>query len=67
MASPKWTRRTFRAREAVAMGEKILVRREGVVGQLVINNPERHNAVSEEMWEAIAAGWRRWRRTIWCG
>jgi enoyl-CoA hydratase/carnithine racemase len=49
-------RRTFRAREAVAMSQKILVRREGVVGALVINNPERHNAVSEEMWEAIAAG-----------
>lgn len=34
--------------------EKILVRREGRVGYLVFNNPERHNAVSLEMWERAA-------------
>ena len=31
----------------------ILTRQEGPIGWLVINNPERHNAVSYEMWQAI--------------
>ena len=30
----------------------MLVRKEGAVGHMVFNNPERHNAVSMEMWEA---------------
>jgi enoyl-CoA hydratase len=32
--------------------DKILSRKEGGVGILTFNNPERHNAVSLEMWEA---------------
>ena len=32
--------------------EKMLSRREGRVGYLVFNNPERHNAVSLDMWAA---------------
>jgi enoyl-CoA hydratase/carnithine racemase len=32
--------------------DKMLSRKEGGVGTLVFNNPERHNAVSLEMWEA---------------
>jgi enoyl-CoA hydratase len=36
----------------MAATDKILARREGRVGTLVFNNPERHNAVSLEMWEA---------------
>ena len=32
--------------------EKMLSRKEGGVGYLTFNNPERHNAVSLEMWEA---------------
>jgi enoyl-CoA hydratase len=32
--------------------DKILARKEGGVGILTFNNPERHNAVSLEMWEA---------------
>jgi enoyl-CoA hydratase/carnithine racemase len=31
---------------------KMLARKEGGVGTVVFNNPERHNAVSLEMWEA---------------
>jgi enoyl-CoA hydratase/carnithine racemase len=34
--------------------EKMLSRKEGGVGYLTFNNPERHNAVSLEMWEAAA-------------
>jgi len=34
--------------------EKMLARKEGRVGTLVFNNPERHNAVSLEMWQAAA-------------
>jgi len=30
----------------------MLARKEGAVGHMVFNNPERHNAVSMEMWEA---------------
>jgi enoyl-CoA hydratase len=35
----------------MAATDKILARKEGRVGTLVFNNPERHNAVSLEMWE----------------
>ena len=34
--------------------DKMLSRKEGSVGYLIFNNPERHNAVSLEMWEAGA-------------
>jgi enoyl-CoA hydratase/carnithine racemase len=32
--------------------DKMLARKEGGVGIVTFNNPERHNAVSLEMWEA---------------
>jgi enoyl-CoA hydratase len=34
--------------------DKMLSRKEGKVGYVTFNNPERHNAVSLEMWEAAA-------------
>jgi enoyl-CoA hydratase len=34
--------------------DKMLSRKEGRVGYVIFNNPERHNAVSLEMWEATA-------------
>jgi enoyl-CoA hydratase/carnithine racemase len=34
--------------------EKMLSRKEGGVGYLIFNNPERHNAVSLEMWDAAS-------------
>jgi enoyl-CoA hydratase/carnithine racemase len=34
--------------------DKMLSRKEGSVGYLTFNNPERHNAVSLEMWEAAS-------------
>jgi enoyl-CoA hydratase/carnithine racemase len=33
--------------------ERLITRKEGAVGWLVFNNPERRNAVSVDMWEAI--------------
>jgi len=33
--------------------DKMLLRREGSVAYIVFNNPEKRNAVSQEMWEAI--------------
>ncbi len=33
--------------------DKMLARKEGGVGYLTFNNPERHNAMSLEMWEAL--------------
>ncbi len=33
---------------------KILARRDGVIGAIIIDNPQRHNAVSQGMWQAIA-------------
>lgn len=33
--------------------EKILAHVEGAIGHIVFNNPERHNAVSLEMWDAV--------------
>jgi len=38
--------------DTVTKTEKMLSRKEGGVGYLVFNNPERHNAVSLEMWDA---------------
>jgi enoyl-CoA hydratase/carnithine racemase len=35
--------------------ERIISRKEGAVGWLIFNNPERRNAVSVDMWEAIPA------------
>ncbi|MCW5693686.1 MAG: enoyl-CoA hydratase/isomerase family protein [Pseudolabrys sp.] len=43
------------------MTDKILSRKEGAVGHLIFNNPERHNAVSLDMWaaaEAVVADFR---------
>mgnify|MGYP000938459264 CR=1 FL=1 len=37
-----------------AQTEKMLSRKEGHVGTIIFNNPERHNAVSLEMWETTA-------------
>ena len=34
------------------MTDKMIARKEGHVGHLIFNNPERHNAVSFEMWQA---------------
>ncbi len=34
------------------MTDKMLSRKEGAVGWMIFNNPERHNAVSLDMWEA---------------
>jgi enoyl-CoA hydratase len=34
------------------MTDKMIAKKEGQVGHLIFNNPERHNAVSFEMWEA---------------
>jgi enoyl-CoA hydratase/carnithine racemase len=33
--------------------DKMLSRRDGVIGHMTFNNPERHNAVSLEMWDAV--------------
>ncbi|MBY0381526.1 MAG: enoyl-CoA hydratase/isomerase family protein [Xanthobacteraceae bacterium] len=34
--------------------DKMISRKDGAIGYLVFNNPERHNAVSLEMWERCA-------------
>src|SRR5689334_9644457 len=36
------------------MTDKMLSRKEGQVGYVIFNNPERHNAVSLDMWEATS-------------
>src|SRR5436190_1557101 len=38
----------------VTKTEKMLSRKDGAVGYVIFNNPERHNAVSLEMWAATA-------------
>lgn len=35
--------------------DKIITRRQGSKGEIILNNPERHNAISLEMWEKIKA------------
>jgi enoyl-CoA hydratase/carnithine racemase len=34
--------------------EKLVARKEGAIGWIVFNNPERHNAVSLEMWQSLS-------------
>ena len=41
--------------------DKMLSRKEGRVGYVIFNNPERHNAVSLEMWAATGRDPRRLR------
>ena len=36
----------------MAETDKMLSRKDGRVGYVIFNNPERHNAVSLDMWEA---------------
>jgi len=47
---------TTEAPEAPEAPDKILLYKDQRVGRLVFNNPERHNAVSLEMWERVVAG-----------
>jgi enoyl-CoA hydratase len=39
--------------------DKIIASTSGAVATLIFNNPERHNAVSMEMWQAVAAAIER--------
>jgi enoyl-CoA hydratase/carnithine racemase len=41
------------------MAGRVHVKVEGATGWLVFDHPERHNALSPEMWSALAAGVRR--------
>jgi enoyl-CoA hydratase len=38
----------------VTVTDKMLARRDGRVGTMIFNNPERHNAVSFDMWQAAS-------------
>ena len=33
--------------------DKMIAEKDGAVGRIIFNNPERRNAVSLEMWEAM--------------
>jgi len=37
----------------ISVQAKILTRRAGPVGEIILNNPARHNAISREMWERL--------------
>jgi hypothetical protein len=39
---------------AVTTTDKMLARKDGRVGTMIFNNPERHNAVSLDMWQAAS-------------
>ena len=38
---------------AMELTERIIAKKDGAVGWLIFNNPERRNAISVDMWEAI--------------
>jgi enoyl-CoA hydratase len=44
---------TERLNPQTAATDKMLVRKDGKVGTMIFNNPERHNAVSLEMWDSV--------------
>ncbi len=46
----------------VTKTDKMLARKDGGVGYVIFNNPERHNAVSLDMWNATTAHPRRLRQ-----
>lgn len=41
-------------RQVETQTDKMIARTEGSIGYMIFNNPERHNAVSLEMWETCA-------------
>jgi enoyl-CoA hydratase len=47
-------RKQFEEMGGMSQTDKMLSHKEGKVGYLTFNNPERHNAVSLEMWEAAS-------------
>lgn len=38
----------------MALTEKMIARRDGVIGWMTFNNPARHNAMSIDMWEGVS-------------
>ena len=48
------TQAAAQAAVATPQTEKMLSRKEGSVGYVIFNNPERHNAVSLDMWQMAA-------------
>ena len=42
--------------------DELLAIREGVIGWLVINRPERRNALCGTIWAPFQGRWRHWRR-----
>ncbi len=51
-ASPAMNEQEDKGTNKMTQTEKLLSRQEGGVGVVTFNNPQRHNAVSLEMWEA---------------
>ena len=39
--------------QQTAYGEKMIAEKDGAIGWMIFNNPERHNALSLDMWQAI--------------
>jgi enoyl-CoA hydratase/carnithine racemase len=50
-----FTPRQIRGRKGMAEAGSITARREGRVGYVIFDNPERHNAVSLAMWDDVSA------------
>src|SRR5579872_861187 len=51
-------RRTIGVRPAMLdqplVSSKMIAEKDGAVGRIIFNNPARHNAVSLDMWQAVA-------------
>src|SRR5947209_7570244 len=55
LTSSNWcARRGGQAMDDVTKTDKMLARKDGRVGYVIFNNPERHNAVSLDMWAATS-------------
>src|SRR4249920_1523140 len=46
--------RGYRAMLDQPITTKMIAEKEGAVGRIIFNNPARHNAVSLDMWQAVA-------------
>jgi len=50
LGAPEATRAEDVVMDDVTKTDKMLSRKDGRVGYVIFNNPERHNAVSLDMW-----------------
>src|SRR5262249_6541239 len=47
--------KTMRSEQMISPSERMIAEKDGAIGWMIFNNPERRNALSLDMWQAIPA------------